>query len=133
LCTRGRPGKRDLRTVRRGAAVGAALSGAREQETPPERDRIGWKLITDLTVGSRKQAVEKVQWYALCCKIEVFHKILKIRLSSRTSLAKNRSATRDLLAVFCILSRRVFWLTMTNRIAPDAGAQSWGNNLSGGS
>jgi len=26
----------------------------------------------------------------------------------------------NLLAVFCILSWRVFWLTMTNRIAPDA-------------
>jgi hypothetical protein len=26
----------------------------------------------------------------------------------------------NLLAVFCILSWRVFWLAMTNRIAPDA-------------
>ncbi len=26
----------------------------------------------------------------------------------------------NLLAVFCILSWRVFWLTMTNRVAPDA-------------
>jgi len=26
----------------------------------------------------------------------------------------------NLLAVFCILSWRVFWLTMTNRIDPDA-------------
>jgi hypothetical protein len=28
-------------------------------------------------VDSRQQAVEKVQWYALRWKIEIFHKILK--------------------------------------------------------
>jgi hypothetical protein len=49
----------------------------REQEMPPDRDRIDWKLITDLAVSTRRQAVEKVQWYALRWKIEVFHKILK--------------------------------------------------------
>jgi hypothetical protein len=47
---------------------------AQEQETPPDRDRIDWKLITDLAVSSRRQAVEKVRWYALRWKIEVFHK-----------------------------------------------------------
>jgi hypothetical protein len=32
---------------------------AREQEMPPDQDRIGWKLITDLTVRTRREAVEK--------------------------------------------------------------------------
>ena len=35
-----------------------------------------WKLITDLTVRTRREAVEKMQWYALRWKIEVFHKNL---------------------------------------------------------
>jgi hypothetical protein len=93
---------------------------AREQETPPDRDRIDWKLITDLEVSSRQQAVEKVQWYALRWKIEVFHKILKS--GCRAEQVRLRTAPRlvNLLAVFCILSWRVFWLTMTNRIDPDA-------------
>ena len=34
-------------------------------------------LITDLPVGSRTDAIEKLEWYALRWKIEVFHKILK--------------------------------------------------------
>jgi len=38
---------------------------AREQQKPPDRDRIDWKLVTDLPVRSRHVAVEKVQWYAL--------------------------------------------------------------------
>ena len=93
---------------------------AREQETPPDRDRIDWKLITDLAVNSRRQAVEKVQWHALRWKIEVIHKILKS--GCRAEHARLRTAPRlvNLLAVFRILSWRVFWLTMTNRIAPDA-------------
>jgi hypothetical protein len=93
---------------------------AREQETPPDRDRIDWKLITDLAVNSRREAVEKVQWYALRWKIEVFHKILKS--GCRAEQARLRTAPRlvNLLAVFCILSWRVFWLTMTNRIDPGA-------------
>jgi hypothetical protein len=93
---------------------------AREQETPRDRDRIDWKLITDLVVNSRQQALEKVQWYALRWKIEVFHKILKS--GCRAEQARLRTASRlvNLLAVFCILSWRVFWLTMTNRIDLDA-------------
>jgi hypothetical protein len=61
-----------------------------------------------------------VQWYALRGKIEVFHKIL--RSGCRAEQAQLRTAPRlvNLLAVFCILSWRVFWLTMTHRIDPDA-------------
>ena len=52
-------------------------------------------------------------------KIEVFHKILKS--GCRAEQARLRTAERlvRLLAVFCILSWRVFWLTMLNRIKPD--------------
>jgi hypothetical protein len=53
-------------------------------------------------------------------KIEIFHKISQIRL--RAEQARLRTAPRlvNLLAVFCILSWRVFWITITNRIDPDA-------------
>lgn len=93
---------------------------ARERQMPPDRDRIDWKLITDLEVSSRQQAVEKVQWYALRWKIEVFHKILKSGCRAEQSRLRTTARLTNLLAVFCILSWRVFWLTMTNRIDPDA-------------
>src|SRR3954470_12674450 len=52
--------------------------------------------------------------------IEVFHKVLKS--GCRAEEARLRSAERlvKLIAVFCILSWRVFWMTMINRAAPDA-------------
>jgi hypothetical protein len=93
---------------------------AREQQTPPDRNRIDWKLITDLTVRTRREAVEKVQWYALRWRIEVFHKILKSGCRAEDTRLRTASRLVNLLAVFCILSWRVFWLTMSNRIAPEA-------------
>lgn len=92
---------------------------AREPEEPVGRPRIDWKLITDLPVESHADAVGKLHWYAMRWKIEVFHKILKS--GCRAEQARLRTAERPvrLLAVFCILSWRVFWLTMLNRVKPD--------------
>jgi len=35
-----------------------------------KRKKIEWKLITDLPVSSRTDAIEKLEWYALRWKIE---------------------------------------------------------------
>jgi hypothetical protein len=93
---------------------------AQEREEPADRPRIDWKLITDLPVHSPEAAIEKLRWYALRWKIEVFHKILKS--GCRAEEARLRTAERlvKLISVFCILSWRVFWMTMINRAVPDA-------------
>jgi hypothetical protein len=38
---------------------------AEERGEPKNRDKIEWKLITDLAVQSRNDAIEKVNWYAM--------------------------------------------------------------------
>ena len=38
---------------------------AEERGTPNNRKKIDWKLITDRPVGSRADAIEKLEWYAL--------------------------------------------------------------------
>lgn len=88
---------------------------ATERDTPRGRDRVDWKLITDLPITSRREAIEKLHWYALRWKIETFHKILKS--GCRAEHSKLRTAERlvKLLAIFCILGWRIFWLTMMNR------------------
>jgi hypothetical protein len=93
---------------------------AEERGTPRKRKKIEWKLITDLAVTSRADAIEKLQWYALRWKIEVFHKILKSGCKAEESKLRTAQRLANLVAVFCILSWRVFWLTMLNRSAPDA-------------
>ena len=65
---------------------------AAERDAPVEVEPIDWKLITDLPVTSRAQAIEKLDWYAMRWKIETFHKILKVGLSYRGLEASHRAA-----------------------------------------
>ena len=96
---------------------------AKERGVPKGRKRIDWKLITDLSVASREEAVEKLNWYAMRWKIEVFFKILKSGCKAEDSKLRTAERLVNLISVFCILSWRVFWMTMLNRSAPEASAK----------
>ena len=65
-------------------------------------------------------AIEKLEWYALRWKIEVFHKILKSGCKAEESKLRTAQRLTNLVSIFCILSWRVFWMTMLNRSAADA-------------
>jgi hypothetical protein len=52
--------------------------------------------------------------------IELFHKILKSGCRAEETRLRTAERLVNLLALFCILSWRLFWLTMLNRAAPDA-------------
>jgi Transposase DNA-binding/Transposase Tn5 dimerisation domain len=93
---------------------------AKERSKPKNRKPIDWKLITDLPVRSLKDTVEKLQWYALRWKIEVFHKVLKSGCKAEESKLRTAERLVNLISVFCIVSWRIFWMTMLNRTAPDA-------------
>jgi hypothetical protein len=93
---------------------------AQERGKPKNRKPIDWKLITDLPVRSLKDAVGKLQWYALRWKIEVFHKILKSGCRAEDSKLRTAERLVNLISVFCIVSWRIFWMTMLNRSTPDA-------------
>jgi hypothetical protein len=66
---------------------------AQETSTPPGREKIDWKLITNLPVRSRKDAVEKLTWYAMRWKIETFHKILKSGCRAEAAKATRNPST----------------------------------------
>jgi hypothetical protein len=78
---------------------------AQERDAPADREALDWKLITNLPVCSRDDAIEKLNWYAMRWKIETFHKILKSGCKAEES--KLRTA------------ERIFWMTMINRVCPD--------------
>jgi hypothetical protein len=96
---------------------------AQERSAPKERDRVDWKLITDLPVTSRKQAIEKLKWYSLRWKIEVFYKVLKSGCKAEASKLRTANRLVNLISVLAILSWRIFWMTMMNRAAPNAGPE----------
>jgi hypothetical protein len=91
---------------------------AQERTKPQGREKIDWKLITNLSIRSRKDALEKLTWYAMRWKIETFHKILKSGCKAEASKLRTAERIVNLIAVFCILSWRIFWMTMVNRVAP---------------
>jgi Transposase DNA-binding len=93
---------------------------AEERGTPKNRKKIEWKLITDLPVQSRKDVIEKLEWYAMRWKIEVFHKILKSGCKAEDSRLRTAERLVNLISIFCILSWRIFWMTMINRSTPKA-------------
>jgi hypothetical protein len=57
--------------------------------------------------------------------VTALHFLIGIYTGCRAEHSRLRTAERltNLLAVFCIIGWRVFWLTMTNRVSPDATAE----------
>jgi Transposase DNA-binding/Transposase Tn5 dimerisation domain len=96
---------------------------ATERGTPKDRDPIEWKLITDLPVTCKADAIEKLDWYAMRWKIETFHKILKSGCRAEDSKLRSAERLANLIAMMCILAWRVLWLTMLNRTSPDLPAK----------
>lgn len=97
---------------------------ATERDAPKGRDRIDWKLVTDLPIRSRKEAVEKLNWYAMRWKIETFHKILKSGCKAEDVKLRTAERLVNLIAILCLLSWRIFWMTMLNRAKPEASPET---------
>lgn len=97
---------------------------ATERGNPVGRDRIDWKLFTDMPIRSRAQAIEKLQWYATRWKIETFHKIMKSGCKVEESKLRTSERLVNLIALYCILGWRIFWTTMMQRAAPMVSAKT---------
>ncbi len=89
-----------------------------ERGKPKDRDRIEWKLVTNLPIRNRSDAIEKLEWYALRWKIETFHKVMKSGCKAEESRLRTADRLANLIAMMCILEWRVLWLTMLNRASP---------------
>ena len=87
---------------------------AQEVDVPVGEERVEWKLLTNLPVETFDDAVEKLQWYAMRWKIETYHKILKSGCKAEESRLRTAQRLTNLLAIYCILAWRVFWLCMVN-------------------
>ena len=103
-------------------ALALTVIHATERGTPEGRSKIVWKLITDLPIYSCDDAVEKLNWYATRWKIEVFFKVLKSGCKAEDSKLRTAERLAKLISVLCIVSWRIYWLTMLKRTMPNAPA-----------
>lgn len=92
---------------------------AYEAAPPAGEELVAWMLLTNLPVTTFEQACEKVAWYCLRWRIEMYFKILK----SGFNVEACRLATADrltrYLTVMSIVAWRLFMLTLLARTAPD--------------
>ena len=90
------------------------------EKNPPEGiEPLEWMLLTDLPVTTFEEAIEKVRWYCLRWRIEIFHKILKSGL--RVEKCRLQTADRLIryLTVMSIIAWRIYWITIIARTDPE--------------
>jgi hypothetical protein len=89
---------------------------AQERGVPKgSRDLIDWRLITNLPVHCLDDAKEKLKWYSIRWRIEIFFKILKSGCKIEESKLRTADALCKFISINCILAWRIFWMTMINR------------------
>jgi len=91
------------------------------EANPPENEEpVEWMLLTNLPVTNFQEACEKVKWYCLRWRIEMYFKVLK----SGFKVEDCRLATADrltrYLSVMSIVAWRLFMITLIARAEPDA-------------
>lgn len=89
------------------------------EKNPPEgEDAVQWMLLTNQPVTTLTEACERVHWYCLRWRIEMYSKVLK----SGFSVEKYRLGTADrlicYLTVMSIVAWRLFMITLIARTNP---------------
>jgi len=90
---------------------------------------IDWMLLYNLPIKNFKEALEKIKWYCMRWRIEVFHKVLK----SGLKVEDCRLATADrlirYLTLMSIVAWRIFWITLVARVAPNSSCLLFLSNM----
>lgn len=93
---------------------------AKEENPPAAVEPLCWLLLTTVPVLAFVDAQERIQWYCHRWKIEVYHKILKSGCQVEKAQLATAERLRPMLALFCIIAWRLFWMTYLARHQPDA-------------
>lgn len=90
------------------------------EENPPDGcDKIDWMLLTNISVISYDDALEKIKWYSLRWRIEVYFKVIKSGFNVEDCRLETADRLIRYLAVISIVAWKVYWLTLISRSSPD--------------
>lgn len=92
---------------------------AKEVSPPEGEEGLDWKLLTNREVRDFEQACEKVQWYTVRFRIEVFHKILKSGRRSEDKRLRSLDRLERCLTLDMITAWQLMYLTMQGRETPE--------------
>ena len=90
------------------------------EENPPEGEEgIEWMLLTNLEVTTFEQAYEKVRWYGLRWRIEMFFKVLKSGFQVEACRLSHGKRLERYLTIMSIVAWRLFMITIIARTDPN--------------
>jgi hypothetical protein len=89
------------------------------EPNPPEGEEpVEWMLLTNLPVTSFEEAYEKVRWYCLRWRIEMYFKVLKSGFRVEACRLEHADRLTRYLAVMSIVAWRLFMITLIARTDP---------------
>ncbi len=91
-----------------------------EQNLQKDSTKIEWILLTNISITTFKEAVEKTSWYCLRWRIEVYFKVIKSGFKAEDCRLEKADRLIRFLAVISIVAWRVYWLTLVSRTAPNS-------------
>ena len=89
-----------------------------EHNPPDGEEPIEWMLLTNLPVTSFEQAYEKVRWYCLRWRIEMYFKVLKSGFRVEACRLEHADRLIRYLTVMSIVAWRLFAITLAARTDP---------------
>lgn len=89
-----------------------------EDEPPKGVSKLEWMLHTNIPVENYDGAIEKINWYCLRWRIEVYFKVIKSGFNVERCRLETADRLIRYLAVISIVAWRVFWLTLVTRTSP---------------
>jgi len=93
-----------------------------EKNPPKDSTKIEWILLTNIPIITFKEAMEKIRWYCLRWRIEVYFKVIKSGFKAEDCRLENADRLIRFLAVLSIVAWRVYWVTLVSRTTPDSSA-----------
>ena len=89
-----------------------------EKNPPDGEEAIEWMLLTNLPVMSYEDAYEKILWYSLRWRIEMYFKVLKSGFRVESCRLGHADRLAKYLTVMSIVAWRLFMITLIARTDP---------------
>lgn len=89
-----------------------------ESKPPNDAEPVEWMLLTNIAVTSYQEAYEKVQWYCLRWRIEMYFKVLKSGFRVEECRLGHADRLARYLTVMSIVAWRLFMITLIARADP---------------
>lgn len=93
-----------------------------EKNPPVGSDKVDWILFTNIGVLNYDDVIEKIKWYCLRWRIEVYFKVIKSGFNVEDCRLETADRLIRYLAVISVVAWKVYWLTLAPRVSPDTPA-----------